>query len=1377
MAARRVEKGRPVHEAERRGLDALVRALPEDYTVFTNIDLPGNRLGQSYEHDAVVVAPHAVFTVELKSWGGRIVGNRDRWTLQDGFVVPSPIPLALHKARVLKGQLKSKRLDLGPVWVQPVVFLTSSDAHAHISEDFADYVVTTAELKQTFTDPGWLGGPVPLSAAQREAILKVINDGQPVARREELGGFRLLQRLPAEDRPFVAWRAERLDQLRRATYVLHVYSLDGEPQERERRRAHALREATLCERLRGLPDILRYYNHSVTYDDPQRVILEFEDTTPLIPLSAWVRDRAPGLTARLGVAARLARALEQLHARRLVHRRLCADAVLVSNEDSPSELRLCAMELARDLTAGAMTVTIGAMHDQSARYAAPELLRVGESTPRADLFSLGAVFVELFSGRPAFGSSDEILRPYTLPSLLVAGRPCPAPLVALVEELLRVKPEERPASAEEVAERISALSRSNEQPAPSRALAPGVEVRELYALERRLGFGATATTWLARHLQTGQAVVLKIAKQVDGCDILRHEAKVYECLRHPNLARLNNIEPLDGGRVMLVMEYVEGVTAAEWAGAGDPLTPEQLWTVAEGLTGALGELHQRGWVHRDVKPENIVLRVNDATPKLLDLGLARPLDYAEGLFEGSHAYKDPLVVEAGCWTPANDQYALWLVLWELLTGAHPFEGAAPGLGGRLNLAAEDLSESFPAAAAERLVALFSRALSPALSDRPPDLTAALGALGEALGLHGTGAERPARAPRANSPKPSLPDPAPLDAPIQSLGLSARGQGALARLGFGTLGELVGQPLRERARELANVGAKTLQELRALEELLALRFPDTPQAAPRADRLYPPLAEDPRALDRLGGALTSKVKAALTERGMTTIGDLAGMATSAVRALPGVGERRLAELRLALRRAAGREERPEHLDELSERLKAELGERRYEQLAAVVGLQDGVSRGISEVAAALGISRQAVSQAADLSDLRAAGSAAWQLVSVVQELMPPVGFVSLSRLAEALAEQLPPGACSALGWARLGALLLRPDARGGEATSITHALREPWTLDELDTLRGQLSEQVGWPPRPRAEVERRMWEALPEAVTRRLAIEGADAASLLDALLKEQDAVLLDRLGRLYQPPVRLADALGALRPSLPPILDVQTLVERAHEAFLGVVIPDRPQELHLALAAAGYRLRDGQAQDVHRVEQQPAVAQPVVDESIPTQALGETVPPLVASLVSQRLRGGFRVVLLPPATHPRWSRQLAGWLSEATSPALVTRIDVDRALLNALKEHDLWKFVPYMEAEPDVDWRFFHDELKQALNAALAEAAPGRVTVLSNPALLGTLGLMDWLSGLYDRARGGRLGLVVLAMPGGLHQDRVRLNERYSLPYTPDMAAVQLVQG
>ncbi|WP_437746686.1 hypothetical protein WMF39_17755 [Sorangium sp. So ce1504] len=76
--------------------------------------------------------------------------------------------------------------------------------------------------------------------------------------------------------------------------------------------------------------------------------------------------------------------------------------------------------------------------------------------------------------------------------------------------------------------------------------------------------------------------------------------------------------------------------------------------------------------------------------------------------------------------------------------------------------------------------------------------------------------------------------------------------------------------------------------------------------------------------------------------------------------------------------------------------------------------------------------------------------------------------------------------------------------------------------------------------------------------------------------------------------------------------------------------------------------------------------------------------------------------------------------------------------------------------------------------APVRDARTARVTVLGQPSLLGPLGLMAWLSGFYERARGGKHGLAVLAVPGGIHEDRVCLNEKYNLPYTPDMAAVYL---
>ena len=121
-------------------------------------------------------------------------------------------------------------------------------------------------------------------------------------------------------------------------------------------------------------------------------------------------------------------------------------------------------------------------------------------------------------------------------------------------------------------------------------------------------------------------------------------------------------------------------------------------------------------------------------------------------------------------------------------------------------------------------------------------------------------------------------------------------------------------------------------------------------------------------------------------------------------------------------------------------------------------------------------------------------------------------------------------------------------------------------------------------------------------------------------------------------------------------------------------------------------------------------------------------------------------------------------------------LQLDRIVLQALKDSEMWAYVPYQEQAQAgrQDWSWAHAPIEAALEAELGSMDRNTVTVLADPALLGTLGLMHWLSGFYERARGGRFGLIVLALPGGVHDNRVRLNERYNLPYTPDMAAVYL---
>jgi serine/threonine protein kinase len=1393
MAARHVPIGQPVHEAEAHGIRILVSALPDSYVVYTNVELPTGRPGQTLEHDAVVIAPYGVYTVELKSWGGRIQGNRDRWTLADGTLAQSPIPLVNYKAKLLKSLLKSKRIDLDrDLHVQGLIFLSAGNATPTITPDYADFVVTRPDLRAALTDRTRYDFRGALSDNQRKAIEAVLADDKaPRRQSDRLGDYHLVQRLLTDDRPYEAWLGRQ--NLTQEVRVLHAYAISGQDErEQARARARALREATLHSRLIGGRDLLRYHDYFITSDDPQRIVLIFEDTTPLRVLESWAKDLSPGLTARLKVMARVARALDVLHNRELVHRRLSLEAILVSRQEDPHDVRLCAVDLARDLTGRVPTITSDSIDPTASRFSAPDLVRTGEASPQSDIFSLGAVCFELFTGRQLFQSVDELLRPFEVPSMYIGDRPVPPTIADLVRQMLDPRPERRPTSAEDVAVAIENYLADQHRADRRTDPAPGTVLRETYELKQRLGHGATATTWLVEHLQTRSRLVLKLGEARHAAR-LRHESMVLERAAHPNLVRYFNIEPHDSG-CMLVLSYAEGVSAATWAGAGDPLTAEQLHRLAKGLLDALQALHDAGYIHRDVKPDNVILAEPGARPTLIDVGIACPIDQEGDLAVGTVHYKDPLVYSESRWTPANDQFAAFLVLYEVLTGAHPF-GGPPDADRRPAIVIDDLPDTLSDDQKRDLAALFTRALAPERAARPASLAQALAELRTALRLdvpapqpaaaHTSGPPRPPPPPPPVDPPPPPPPPripadATLDTQISALDLSARTHSALVRFGVTTLRQL-GRIDPDSCRR-RGVGRKTIDDLRSLHRELHARFPGqfdaefSPEPPPP---FFPPLVGDPRPLDELAPSLTTGILAALRAMGLRTLGELASTPAAAITEIDHLGPDKLARMRQGLLKLSGQVSGPDTLEALDDLLREELGDRPHAMLAAVFGLHDGNLLSLSEAGAQLDVSRQRVSQAVDLAALRLGASHGRTLVELLDSVLPPVGFTTLAHAIEALALRLPavdPRKVSHLGYTRLAALLLRPDGLTAERRDIDLVFRPPWTAASIAALRGRLAALANWPPYPRPRAERDLWDMLDEPGQRALVRFGADAPQLVDAVLRLGADVLADPVGGLYTPPVALHDALILLRPQLGrPRLDADTLVSEATAAFKGLEIPPDAAARDRAIERAGFR-RDGDRWiDPDRVQTPEPPLVPSVDRAIPRQTVrDDSQPPVVEALVAAAARGGFRVVAMAPATHHIQSRQLARWLAQALGEDRVHTVAVDRVLLDALKHAGQWDYARHYEARPEADWRWSHAALTSALNEAVAPAKPGQVTVLTQPALLGTLGLMPWLSGFYDRARGGRFGLIVLAIPGGVHDNRVRLNERFNLPYTPDMAAVYL---
>ena len=1361
--ARHLRVGPAVHRLEKEAIDFLVQNLPAGCLVYSNVELATGRPGQTFEHDAIVVTPLAVFTVEIKSWGGTIRGNRDRWTLADGTQWHSPIPPTQSKARVLKSRLKARRADLDRVWVQGLIFLSAADADPHISADYADLVTTRRDVIQALADPDWFHLREPIRPGQLHAIEMFLADGRPRQIANTLGSFELIEQLDAEDRPYEAWVGK--EPIGGQHHVLHVHTLAAEDAEqREALRHHAYREATLHQRLRGGPHILRYDTYFLT-EDPQRVVLQFENTTPLLPLPAWVEVYQPGLATRLQVAHKVAQAVAWVHARKVVLRGLTPESVLVSPEESPTDVRLCAFDLARDTSTGTATL-VGGSSLTALRTSAPEVLKSGIADELSDLFSLGVTLYELFAGRCLFDSVDAILQPFTIPPIDVAGRRLPADVHGLIVRLLNVAGTQRPKADEVVETLADALYHQSRRPISSE-LVPGAEIRATYELEARLGRGATATTWRARHLQTGQTRVLKIGGP-ESAEMLALECRILTEVHHANLVRAYEVGP-DGDRQVLVLEHVDGMTGRLVISAGDPPVPEAFRTAARGLLQAVDALHRGGWLHRDIKPDNLLFR-SDVTlePVLLDLGLAVRTETTGDLTVGTPTYKDPLVYREGRWTRANDVYAVMLVLAELVTGAHPFGNRAPDEDTAPEIAVEEVSEHFPPQVADAVVAVLRLSLAPTREGRPRDALDALARLEQALGL----ASRAPTVPVAAFAVPSA-DVSP-STPVNDLPLSTRAQGALARMQVRTAAQLAGLDARA-ARRLPTVGAKTVRELERWANDLRRRWPDTAPAPAGEPELYPSLRLDERPLTALGNALSEHTCALLRERGLRTIGHLATSTESVLLALPRFGPTKLAALRDALARLAGSHAPPASLRLLDARLQEELGRNTHAYLASVVGLHDGAARSLSQVAEQFGVSRQRVDQAVDLTPLRAPASEAAALLRLIHDVLPPAGFAPIGFVEGAIRERLgaEPGV-SCRGYAVLAALLLDPSRRASQAAAVDFVLAPPWTPEQVVEACSRLSEATRWPYR-RETAERETWDALPDLIRTSLVRRGCDASQVLAALLRLVDDIKVDPYGALYLPPLQLADVLRVHRAELAQSgpIDPARLTDAILQSWPGTEIPT---ELPAALESAGW-VRDGDRW-YHPEHYQPAepVPAPRVDHEIPRQPVRAShVPPVVRALAAAAAQGGLRVVAMPPGRAHEWTERLTAWLREELGDRRPVRlITLDRIVLDALKDSELWAYVPFQEQARVQDWSWAHAPIEAALERELCALPRGSVTVLGEPALLGTLGLTHWLSGYYERARGGRHGLIVLAVPGGVHDNRVRLNERYNLPYTPDMAAVYL---
>ncbi len=204
-----------------------------------------------------------------------------------------------------------------------------------------------------------------------------------------------------------------------------------------------------------------------------------------------------------------------------------------------------------------------------------------------------------------------------------------------------------------------------------------------YQLDRRIGQGGMSEVWLATDLQLDRRVAVKWLKPSLATDAVvaerfRREAVAVARLNHPNIVAVHDVFEHDG-RQAVVMQLVDGRSLRQLLDTQRRLGPELTIHIGAAVASALDEAHRAGFVHRDVKPGNIML-TSDGRVLLTDFGIAKGLDAttddltSDNVMMGTAKYLSPEQVRGKKLDGRADLYSLGLVLYECLAGRVPFQG-------------------------------------------------------------------------------------------------------------------------------------------------------------------------------------------------------------------------------------------------------------------------------------------------------------------------------------------------------------------------------------------------------------------------------------------------------------------------------------------------------------------------------------------------------------------------------------------------------------------------------------------------------------------------------------------------------------------------------
>lgn len=855
---------------EREALTYIRERFPEHepYRAWSNFEFIADD-GSINEVDLLIFSKVGFFLIEIKSRPGTITGDTGAWTWShEGrrYTDDNPLIKANNKAKKLASLLqrqKAARKKGRLPFIEALVFCSEEEQHLDLNGTAALRVavrdsdesekrparrgIMSAILNRDC--PGLEGNP---RGTHDRPTAKVVSQAleqagiRPSERSRKVGDYRL-EELIYEGPGYQDWRATHVTMKESQRRVrLYLVNQGATEEERHTIQRAAEREYQLAETLQH-PGVLRAQtltNHELG------PALIFEHDPKAVRLDHYLATQEERLTVdeRLGLLRQLAEVIAFAHDRRVVHRALSPQSVLiVPTEGSPRVVvyNWQAGFRAPGSTSGTLQVSATSHAEQlvegiSQAYMAPEATTASDSLgEHLDVFSLGAMTYHVFSGQPPASNSVELsdrLRGTT-------GLQINAVLNGVVDELdTLIQQSTHPDVSQRLVESVQDFQEGLDE-VEATLTAPENLVTENpchakqgdlleggFQVVRRLGHGACSVALLVTKGEN--EFVLKAASDPTHNDRLRGEGEVLEKLRHAHIVACHDCIDLNG-HTCLLLSRAGPMTLGQRLREEGPLSLDLASRFGDDLLDVVRFLEEQGIAHRDIKPDNIGVGAVGRGDKLhlilFDFSLSRAA--TDNIRCGTAGYLDPLLPLRKRWDLYAERYAAAVTLYECLTGVMPKWGDGRSDPSHAECEVTVEAELFEPQLRERLADFFRKAFRRDVKDRFHNADEMLEAW-RACYREAESSVQPAAQEGDESATTPFAD-ATFETQIAELGLSTRAANALDRANILTVEDFL-RTSRGSLVSMRGVGNKTRRELADAMTALHERLGTPADVAPALD---------------------------------------------------------------------------------------------------------------------------------------------------------------------------------------------------------------------------------------------------------------------------------------------------------------------------------------------------------------------------------------------------------------------------------------------------------------------------------------------------------------------------------------------------------------